>query len=150
LLCGGLAVALYGIPRMTFDIDLLLDFSSENLAKFEAAMYELGYKEVLPLRLNSVADESTRANFISKNNLIAFSFFNHKEASMNVDVLIDCPIPFLEMKTRKNEREIGDVRFSIISVEDLIALKKHANREQDKRDIEELIKFKSSPNESSI
>jgi len=27
LICGGLAVNIYGIPRMTADIDLLLDFT---------------------------------------------------------------------------------------------------------------------------
>jgi len=35
LLCGGLAVNLYGIPRMTADVDLLIDWEKENIEKFE-------------------------------------------------------------------------------------------------------------------
>ena len=32
VICGGLAVNIYGIPRMTADIDLIIDFSAENNA----------------------------------------------------------------------------------------------------------------------
>jgi hypothetical protein len=37
LVCGGLAVNIYGIPRMTADIDLLLDFEESNVLNFENA-----------------------------------------------------------------------------------------------------------------
>ena len=33
LLCGGMAVNIYGIPRMTADIDLLLDFNEDNIER---------------------------------------------------------------------------------------------------------------------
>jgi len=34
LLCGGVAVNLYGVPRTTVDLDLILDLSHENLKNF--------------------------------------------------------------------------------------------------------------------
>lgn len=34
LICGGLAVNLYGVPRMTYDIDLLLNMKDKNLERF--------------------------------------------------------------------------------------------------------------------
>jgi hypothetical protein len=40
LVCGGLAVNIYGVPRMTADIDLLLDFEPENLSRFEQILKE--------------------------------------------------------------------------------------------------------------
>ncbi len=40
--CGGLALAVYGIPRATIDIDLLID--AESLALVEVVAAELGYR----------------------------------------------------------------------------------------------------------
>jgi hypothetical protein len=34
IVVGGIAVNLYGIPRMTYDLDLLLDLEDENLRRF--------------------------------------------------------------------------------------------------------------------
>jgi molybdenum cofactor biosynthesis enzyme MoaA len=34
IVVGGVAVNFYGIPRMTYDIDLLLDLEDKNLKKF--------------------------------------------------------------------------------------------------------------------
>jgi hypothetical protein len=35
LICGCLALSIYGIPRMTAGIDLLLDFEKDNLSRFD-------------------------------------------------------------------------------------------------------------------
>ncbi|PMP95451.1 MAG: hypothetical protein C0169_05450, partial [Thermodesulfobacterium geofontis] len=42
LLCGGLAVNLYGIPRTTVDLDLIIDLSHENLKNFILTMKKAG------------------------------------------------------------------------------------------------------------
>ena len=34
IVVGGLAVNLYGIPRMTYDIDILLDLDDKNIKSF--------------------------------------------------------------------------------------------------------------------
>jgi len=34
IVVGGIAVNLYGIPRMTYDIDLMLDLEDKNLKNF--------------------------------------------------------------------------------------------------------------------
>ena len=38
LICGGMAVNIYGIPRMTADIDIILDFEENNISNFENAL----------------------------------------------------------------------------------------------------------------
>ena len=38
VVCGGLAVNLHGIPRMTADVDIILDLTVENLSQFEKCL----------------------------------------------------------------------------------------------------------------
>ena len=56
LVCGGLAVNVYGIPRTTADIDLLLDFEENNILSFEKVVTSQNYKPLLPIKLNSLID----------------------------------------------------------------------------------------------
>lgn len=44
LIVGGVAVNLSGVPRMTKDLDLMLDLSPGNLALFLSAVRDLGYR----------------------------------------------------------------------------------------------------------
>ncbi len=58
-LCGGLALAVYGIPRATIDIDLLI--MPEALEAVMQLARELGYKkEALPMRFTDKGIEIRR------------------------------------------------------------------------------------------
>lgn len=141
LICGGLAVNIYGIPRMTADIDLLVDLTAENIEKFDTVMKSLNYQPVLPIKIQSVVDENDRKEMIKSKNLIAFSFFNPANNIMNVDVLIDTPFQFNELWKNKVTRKAGETELYLVSVNDLIKMKEYANRVQDKQDIIFLKKF---------
>ena len=54
---------------------------------------------------------------------------------MNLDVLLDTPIEFNELWKNKTERKLGETIIYLVSVENLIDLKKYANRIQDQNDI---------------
>ncbi len=135
LICGGLAVNIYGIPRMTADIDLLLDFTDENIEKFENSVKLLMYQSRLPLSIKSLVDKESRQKAIKDKNLIAYSYFNSRSSYMSLDVLIDVPILFQNMWEKKEERSVEGIKVNIVSVEHLIDLKKYANRKQDQDDI---------------
>jgi hypothetical protein len=72
---------------------------------------------------------------IKEKNLIAYSYFNSMAGYMNLDVLLDTPIEFNILWENKTDRLIGETIIHLVSVEDLIALKKYANRIQDQHDI---------------
>jgi len=94
LICGGLAVSIYGIQRTTADIDLLVDFDKENLTSFLSTIKPLSYVGSLPFSLEILANEQERKGLIEKKNLIAYSFYNSRKNTFLVDVLVKIPFPF--------------------------------------------------------
>jgi hypothetical protein len=135
LLCGGLAVNIYGIPRMTADIDLILDFDKENLKQFEICVVNAFYQSQIPLSLSLLSSQQERIKLVKEKNLIALSYFNTRGNVMSMDVLIDVPLNFADMWERKTTRTSDEIDIHIVSVNDLIKLKEYSNRKQDQDDI---------------
>lgn len=142
LICGGLAVNIYGIPRMTADIDLLLDFNERNIHSFEDVIESFNYRPILPINLNSIISSEERNRLKEEKNLIAFSYYNSFQNQMSVDVLLHCPLSFEEMWEQKEVRLVDEVSINLTSVDHLIEMKKFSDRTQDRQDIIFLTKYK--------
>ncbi len=48
IIVGGIAVNFHGIPRMTYDLDLLVKLSDENIKKLINLFKAWGYKPKVP------------------------------------------------------------------------------------------------------
>ncbi len=142
MICGGLALNIYGIPRMTIDIDLLLDLTKENIDAFQKTLDKLRYKPRLPLDLKKLADKNVRADYIKNKNLIAFSYYNQNNKFVQLDVLLDTPLTFAEMWKDKYAKKVNGFSLYLASVDHLIKMKKYSDRIQDRDDILLLTKFK--------
>lgn len=126
---GGLAVALHGIPRATFDIDLVIQWSLENLEKMEKVLKELGLFSRLPVNAKSLFD--FREEYIKNRNLIAWNFYDPVHPIHQVDIIINYDLVSKTTKTVKMDS--GNVK--ILSQKDLIEMKRASGRPQDLEDV---------------
>ncbi|MBI5573741.1 MAG: hypothetical protein HY919_04205 [Elusimicrobia bacterium] len=144
LVVGGLALNLLGIPRATYDIDLLLELSSHNLIKFLSLVKKWGFKPKVPVSIMDFAEKEKRDGWIKKKNMKAFCLVNPDWALSEIDIIIDTPVTYnLAAKDAKHIK-IGTapaVSVPVISVNNLIKMKQKTARQQDKADIRYLRKL---------
>lgn len=137
LLCGGLAINMYGIPRSTADMDIILDLTEDNLQQFLKSIEAFGYQSSIPISVLQLADETLRQSLL-KAGLVTISFLSSILQMITLDVLVDVPFSFQDLWKKRTERKSGDTTLQLVGVEDLVALKEISNRQQDRLDIESL------------
>lgn len=135
IVAGGIAVNLYGIPRMTYDIDLVLDLEDKNLEKFLGLLKKWGFKPKIPVDIMDFAQKEKRDSWIKNKNMKAFNLVNPDWAVSEIDVLINTPIDYKKAVERINHIILKDISIPTISIDDLIRMKEGTGREQDKADI---------------
>lgn len=123
-LCGGLALAVHGVPRATRDIDILA--RRADVDRIREVVKARGFIiEALPMTFSS-----------SGRTVVRFTKFEAGEALM-VDILIvdDPPDPAWETRTRL---PYDNDTICVVSRQGLISLKLLAGRPQDLVDVQRL------------
>lgn len=138
LVVGGLAVNFHGIPRMTYDIDLMILLEPQNIRKLVAKLSQWGYKPQAPVDPQDLADESIRKSWIQEKRLVAFNLYCETLPIGEIDLVIKSPIPYEKLKARAARIEIEGEKVPVVSLEDLIKLKKKTGRTQDLADVDHL------------
>jgi hypothetical protein len=141
MVIGGVALGLSGYPRATLDLDLFVDFSEENLDKFLQVVNRMGYKPRVPVDLSLLKDPMERKRWTEEKGAKVFSFYQAKRPHLQIDVLIDSPVSFIEAWKRSRIVVIGGEEVHVACPEDLLLLKQVASREKDREDIEVLKKI---------
>lgn len=129
---GGYAVALHGAVRGTVDVDLVLRFRKADFLAAESALRALGLSPRLPVAAAEVFD--FREEYVKNRNLVAWTFVDSRDPSRLVDVVITHDLA--QMKATRIK--LGRHSVSVLSIPDLIAMKKEAGRPQDLEDIRAL------------
>lgn len=138
LVAGGMAVNLHGVPRLTQDLDLLIDLGAENVEKVIRALLELGYRSRVPEDPLDFAHPETRERWKREKNMKVFSFFHSTMPFQEIDLMFDVPIGYNEAVGRRIVKKAGDLEIPLISIPDLIRLKEVVGRRHDISDIKML------------
>jgi hypothetical protein len=121
LVIGGVAAIAYGLPRTTFDIDLLIRADLTNARKLLGAMTESG--------LGTAA--LTTPEEVLKHDITVF------RDRVRIDVQTHTPgLVFEDAYRRRNDISFRDARISLVSLSDLIASKLASGRAKDLADVE--------------
>jgi hypothetical protein len=117
---GGIAAILYGVPRATFDLDILIEARSDNVQRLLTALLDAGLGT---------------ASLTSVDDLLAheITIFNDR---VRIDVQTTTPGLLFEVawQNRETMEYLGQT-FHVVSREDLLSSKRAAGREVDLEDV---------------
>jgi hypothetical protein len=147
LVVGGMAVNLYGYVRLTVDLDIMADLSEKNLSKIIGVMEKFDYTPRVPVNPHEFLSDEKREEWIKKKGAVVFTFIDLNEPFKHIDIFLSNPIDFEEAYLRKELMTIGDVKVSIVSIDDLIKLKSLSGRQRDVEDIDHLERIRVLRNE---
>ena len=142
LLVGGVAVNLYGYNRFTGDIDIILGLDAENLIKMSEVMGKLGYAERIPVQLKELNEKGKWEKLMQEKRMKAYTFISNDRPQLDIDIIVSESLDFDRYVTNRTIIEIWDLELPLVGIDDLIGMKRRADREKDKLDIEALLKLK--------
>lgn len=120
IVIGGIAAVLHGVPRATFDLDILIDSNSENAKNLLDALLEA--------KLGTAA-LTTPEELLSQE----ITIFKDR---VRIDVQTSTPgLKFEEAWERRETMEYQKQEFYVASREDLISSKRAAGRPVDLEDV---------------
>jgi len=135
---GGLAVVLHGHPRLTVDVDLIVDLDEEQAGRAIDALVAMGLRPRIPVNARDFADASLREVWVRDRGMQVFSMFDPSNPMRVVDLFVSHPVPFAGLWSRSEEFELQATTVRVASIPDLVQLKRIAGRPQDLADIEAL------------
>ena len=120
LVIGGIAAVLYGVPRATFDLNILIEASNENARRLLDALLDAGLGTAL---------------LTNKDEILANEITIFKDR-VRIDVQTKTPgLIFEDAWKRKQIMNYQGQEFYVACLEDLVASKKAAGRTIDLEDV---------------
>lgn len=142
VLVGGLAVQLHGFMRSTVDIDLVLAMNDKNLVRFIDVVKQFGLMPSIPVPIESLRNAAQIEQWHREKGMLAFALREPQIGGGVVDVLVRPEVPFEKLRKNAVAGELFSQQIWIASIDDLLTMKRSANRPKDRLDIEALGKIK--------
>ncbi len=124
---GAQAVQVWGLPRLTADVDVTARLPRNDAAGFVSAMSSAGFD----LRVRDIDD------FVKRTRVFPFV---HRETRIPLDVVLAGPGLEEEFLERARPIDLGGVTVPVISPEDLLVTKVLAGRPKDIEDVRGILR----------
>jgi len=141
VIVGGVASALHGGSRVTFDLDIVPRLDEEPWQAAVDLLWGLGARPRIPEALERVRQVGLVRQWMIEKGMLALNF-RTADGRVEVDLLVAESDRFDELESRSVSVQIGERTFRVASVDDLIAMKQASGRPQDLLDVEELQKIR--------
>lgn len=142
LTIGGVAVSAHGHVRNTRDVDVLVEWSAENMRRLAAALADLDAK------LFGVDVELLDVDPLDPGHLLDGGNFTLRTAAGGLDLFDPDEVPggrpYEEMRNRAVEAVVEGVSIRAVGFDDLIRLKRESGRDRDLEDVATLLASKRS------
>ena len=134
---GATAFAVHGWVRATADLDLFVDDDPANLERLRRTLREFGY---------DVEDASVEDFGRFK------ILLRQYELPLDLHPFVTGVSSFEDVWARRVEADLGSVRAPFASLDDLIGMKRAANRPKDREDLRQLERLRAGgrPEESDV
>jgi len=137
VIVGGVAAALHGGTRVTFDLDVVPSLEPSSWAAGIDLLWSLGARPRIPEPLEKIRDVEHVARWRQEKGMMALNF-RTSDGSTEVDLLVGESDRFTELRRRAVAVAVEGRQFLVASIDDLIGMKQRAGRPQDLLDIAEL------------
>ncbi len=138
LIVGGVAVVLHGHLRTTKDLDLVVQLEQNNVLGALQVFQGLGFQPLVPVRMEDFAESQNREAWIRQKNMVVFSLWHPSKPAQKIDLFVEEPFDFEVVYGRAASKALGTTEAPVVSLDDLIEMKRAAGRPQDLADIETL------------
>ena len=154
VVCGGVALVLHGIERLTMDIDISVSMDRENLERLISTLKDMGMTPKVPVAPESLLDPKERKWMTEEKGALVFTFIDTKNPYRQVDIFIGKDELYTNLAHDADSVQIQDQIIDIISVENLIKMKKEINPPRDKdifdiKELQKLLETKTEPKDGN-
>ena len=138
VIVGGVAAALHGGTRVTFDLDVVPSLTPDSWKAAVDLLWTLGARPRIPEPLERIRDIDQIRLWRNEKGMLALNF-RTPDGSIEVALLVSESDQFEALQQRSIRVALGGRTFFVASIDDLIAMKQQAGRPQDLLDIAQLL-----------
>jgi len=137
LVTGAVALNLHGVPRMTYDLDLIVDLEGEGARNVVGLLLGWGYGPREALDLRDLARTDVRLRWVEEGRKV-LRVANEEADVAEIDISLDPSPPFAEVRERGVVVQIHGIPVPVIGLEDLVQTKRGMGRAEDDADLKNI------------